>query len=146
MYAIRSYYAKTSSAIEVNNDGTIIPGNFDPLSDYKQKEADQTTAKTPTTQAAPTTTSTEGDTDSTHLKNVVDNTNATNKNLENIQGFLGITNDYLAKIEKNIASPSAVSSPKSSFQVTTGYPSADEIGQAVGDNLIDSGQTIDPIV
>jgi len=137
---------KRSSGIEVNDDGTIIPGNFDPLGDYNQKEKDQTTARTPTTQEAPTKTSTEGDTDSTHLKNIVDNTDATNKNLKNIQGFLGITNDYLAQIEKDLASPSAVSSPKSSFQVTTGYPSADEIGQAVGDNLIDSGQTIDPTI
>lgn len=128
-----------SSAIEVQDDGTIIPGDSDPFGDYNDAEENQTESETPTIQDAPSQESDTSDTDSDSYSKIVDNTDSTNKNLENIQGYLGISNDTLAKINENIKDIDS----GSSVSDTGTTPTADEIGQAVEDNLIDSSQTID---
>jgi len=132
-----------NSPVEIQDDGTIIPGSTDPFKDYRNAEDDQTEAKKPETQQAPSEQPDSNDSDSGRLDKIIKNTSATNTNLENIQKYLGITNDYLAKINKKELETTVSVSGGGSVVSSTG-PSADEIGQAVGDNLIDSGQTIDP--
>ncbi|WP_321414389.1 hypothetical protein [uncultured Desulfobacter sp.] len=135
---------KQNNPVEIQDDGTIIPGSTDPFKDYRDAEDDQTEAKQPDTQQAPSEQPDLNDGDSDRLDKVIKNTASTNTNLENIQKYLGITNDYLAKINDKTGTASSTSSGGSVVSVTT--PTADEIGQAVGDNLIDSSQTIDTTV
>nr|WP_319492963.1 hypothetical protein [uncultured Desulfobacter sp.] len=134
-----------NSPVEIQDDGTIIPGSTDPFKDYKKAEDDQTQAKQPDTQQVPSEQPDSNDSDSGRLDKIIKNTSATNTNLENIQKYLGITNDYLAKINKKELETTVSVSGGGSVVSSTG-PSADEIGQAVGDNLIDSGQTIDTTI
>jgi hypothetical protein len=133
---------KQNSPVEIQDDGTIIPGSTDPFEDYKKAEDDQTQAKKPETQQAPSEQPDSNDGDSDRLDKIIKNTSSTNTNLDNIQKYLGITNDYLAKINDKSGKTSSTSSGGAFVSVNT--PTADEIGQAVEDNLIDSGQTIDP--
>ncbi len=133
-----------NSPVEIQDDGTIIPGSTDPFKDYRDAEDDQTQAKKPETQQAPSEQPDSNDADSGRLDKIIKNTASTNTNLENIQKYLGITNDYLAKINDKAGKTSSTSSGGAVVSVNT--PTADEIGQAVGDNLIDSGQTIDTTI
>nr|WP_319490247.1 hypothetical protein [uncultured Desulfobacter sp.] len=135
---------KKNSPVEIQDDGTIIPGSTDPFKDYRDAEDDQTQAKKPETQQAPSEQPDSNDADSGRLDKIIKNTASTNTNLENIQKYLGITNDYLAKINDKAGKTSSTSSGGAVVSVNT--PTADEIGQAVGDNLIDSGQTIDTTI
>jgi hypothetical protein len=91
----------------------------------------------------PSTGSEDGDSDSDARRKIVDNTDASNKNLKKIGDYLGIGNDLLAKIEKGV---SGGRSGSGGAIVSVNTPSADEIGQAVEDQLIDSGQTIDTTI
>nr|WP_319396464.1 hypothetical protein [uncultured Desulfobacter sp.] len=134
-----------NSPVEIQDDGTIIPGSTDPFKDYRNAEDDQTQAKQPETQQAPSEQPDSNDVDSGRLDKIIKNTASTNTNLENIQKYLGITNDYLAKINKKELETNVSVSGGGSVVSSTG-PSADEIGQAVEDNLIDSGQTIDTTI
>ena len=134
-----------NSPVEIQDDGTIIPGSTDPFKDYRNAEDDQTQAKQPDTQQAPSEQPDSNDVDSGRLDKIIKNTASTNTNLENIQKYLGITNDYLAKINKKELETTVSVSGGGSVVSSTG-PSADEIGQAVEDNLIDSGQTIDTTI
>ncbi len=59
-----------------------------------------------------------------------------------MQGYLKITNDNLAQMNKNmqnLKSNATVNGPS----ITVDTPTAEETGQAVENQLIDSGQTID---
>ena len=136
--------SKQNNPVEVQDDGTIIPGSTDPFKDYRNAEDDQTEAKQPNTQQAPSEQPDSNDGDSDRLDKVIKNTASTNTNLDNIQKYLGITNDYLAKINDKTGKTSSTST--GGAVVTVNTPTADEIGQAVEDNLIDSGQTIDPTI
>ncbi|WP_051085661.1 hypothetical protein, partial [Desulfobacter curvatus] len=135
---------KQNNPVEIQDDGTIVPGSTDPFKDYRDAEDDQTEAKKPDTQQAPSEQPDSNDIDSDRLDKIIKNTSSTNTNLDNIQKYLGITNDYLAKINDKTGTASSTSSDGAVVTVTT--PSADEIGQAVEDNLIDPGQTIDTTI
>ena len=127
------------SKVEIQDDGTYVPGTSGPLDDWNQKEEDQTKAPTPDVDDAPSTSPETGDSDSEHLKDIVSNTNSTNTNLQNIARYLGIGNDLLAKINNKTGGQSAISGDTGS---DLEVPSADDIGKSVKDNLIDPSQTI----
>ncbi|WP_020586774.1 hypothetical protein [Desulfobacter curvatus] len=100
-----------------------------------------TKADTPTIgDVPPSTGSEDGDSDSDSWRKIVGNSDSSNKNLEKIGQYLGIGNDLLAKIEKGVNGSGSRSGEKS------GTPTADEIGQAVEDELIDPSQTIDTTI
>jgi len=127
--------------IEVENDGTYIPGTTGPLDDWQKREDDQTQAELP--DILPITKPSEvpqiNDTDRDLQEKIVSNTNATNENLNNLAKYLGISNDLLAKINNKTKSGSATSDSGGSLSYG---PSATDIGNAVKDSLIDSSQTI----
>jgi len=136
---------KYQGATDINPDGTFqFPdGWFD---DYWKEREKQTKAPEPDTSEAPSEKPDPNDNDSGRLDKIIKNTDATNTNLKNIQGYLRITNDLLAKIKDKTGTGSSSSSKSGGAVVTVKTPSADEIGQAVEDNLIDSGQTIDTTI
>ncbi|EIM62134.1 hypothetical protein [Desulfobacter postgatei] len=80
-----------------------------------------------------------GDSDSDSFGKIVGNTDASNQNLKRISDSLGITNDLLAIVNSKIGSGSG----NFSDGVQDSFPTAEDIGQSVKDNLIDSSQTID---
>jgi len=86
---------------------------------------------------APSTPGADGDSDSDLLEKIATNTDSTNKNLDYLADYLGITNDLLGQISNKLDSLGG-----SVFYA----PTADQIGQAVKDNLIDPTQTIDTTV
>ncbi|WP_051958102.1 hypothetical protein [Desulfobacter vibrioformis] len=107
------------------------------------------TSGTPTTSATPgsgtsnSEGSTTGDSDSTSLGKIVGNTDATNQNLKNISESLGIANNLLAKINSKSGTGTGTGTlPSGSGPDLT----ADEIGDAVEDSLIDPTQTIDTTI
>ncbi|WP_289022283.1 hypothetical protein [Desulfobacter postgatei] len=144
---------KKSGPVEIQDSGTFIPGSTNPFKDYQNAEDNQTKAPTPTVQPTSSEQPNSNDGDSDRLDKIIKNTSATSTNLDNIQKYLGVSNDLLAKINENIRDvESGVASVKMGGGAlavgsdTEAIPTADEIGQAVNDKLIDSGQTIDTTI
>lgn len=136
---------KNQGVTDIKPDGTFqFPdGWFD---DYWKEREKQTKAPEPDTPEAPSETPDPNDDDSGRLDKIIKNTASTNTNLDNIQKYLGITNDYLAKINDKTGTGTSSSSKSGGAFVSVNTPTADEIGQAVEDNLIDPGQTIDKTI
>ncbi|WP_286822169.1 hypothetical protein [Desulfobacter sp. UBA2225] len=144
---------KKNEPVEIQDSGTFIPGSTNPFKDYRNAEDNQTKAPTPTVQPTSSEQPNSNDVDSDRFDKIIKNTSATNTNLDNIQKYLGVSNDLLAKINENIKNvESGVDAVKfgggalSVGSETGTIPTADEIGQAVNDKLIDSGQTIDTTI
>jgi len=68
----------------------------------------------------------------TGINTVSENINATNQNLESLVASLGISNDHLSGIEGELKA--------------LDMPTAEEIGESIGNNLIDTEQTIDTTI
>ncbi|MEH0021000.1 MAG: hypothetical protein V6Z89_15200 [Desulfobacter sp.] len=128
--------------MEIEPDSTYIPGSYDPLADWKQQQENQIVAPTPDINPIPTFEPDDTDTDTNLRKKIVSNTDATNKNLDAIAKYLRINNDYLAKLNaKKYSVDATVKTTGGTVMVKT--PTAEEIGEAVDNSLIDSSQGID---
>lgn len=68
----------------------------------------------------------------TGINTVFENINATNQNLESLVASLGISNGHLSGIEGELKA--------------LDIPTAEEIGESIGNNLIDTEQTIDTTI
>lgn len=138
----------TTTTSDNTPTGNSTPVTATTASDLITQAQDNVTAQIPTTITNPgsgTSTSqgsTTGDSDSTSLGKLVGNTDASNQNLQHISEALGITNNLLAQL--NSKTGGSGSGTSSTYRESEGTDlTAEEIGDAVGDSLIDPSQTFD---